>query len=68
MDYMEKIRQARKKMGITQADMAALLETTQQQYSKYENGTNELPIRHLCTICRHLRLSADRILGLKVER
>ncbi len=45
MDYMNKIRQIRIARSYTQADMAELLETTQQQYSAYENGRNELPIR-----------------------
>ncbi len=64
MDYIDRIRAARKKLGRTQAYMAVLLGTTQQQYSKYENRTNELPIRHLITICRDFQISSDEILGL----
>lgn len=64
MDYIDNIRARRKQLGKTQSDMAALLNTTQQQYSKYENRANELPIRHLITICRFLEVSADEILGL----
>ncbi len=64
MDYIDRIRAIRKKNGKSQADMALLLETTQQQYSRYEIRTNELPIRHLVTICQYFQVSADEILGL----
>ena len=41
--------------------------TTQQVYSRYENGINELPLRHLITLCGFYRVSADVILGLMDE-
>ncbi len=65
MDYMDRIREIRRKNGKTQTDMAALLKTTQQQYSKYENHANELPIHHLITICRYFHVSSDQILGIE---
>lgn len=68
MDYMDKIKQLRKERGLTQEDMAEALKTTQQQYSKYENEVHELPIRHLITICKLLKISADEMLGLEEEK
>ncbi len=65
MDYIDRIIEVRKAMGKKQTDMAELLETTQQQYSKYENRIHELPVRHLITICRSFDVSSDYILGLK---
>ncbi|HIU33009.1 MAG TPA: helix-turn-helix transcriptional regulator, partial [Candidatus Pullichristensenella excrementigallinarum] len=47
------------------ATVAAVLGTTQQVYSRYENGINELPIRHLKTLCQYYNVSADYVLGLK---
>ncbi len=44
--------------------MAKLLHTTQQQYCKYENRVNELPIRHLITICKFFGVKSDEIPGL----
>ena len=41
-----------------------MLGTTQQVYSRYEKGVNELPIRHLVALCRFYGVSADYILGL----
>ena len=64
MDLMNKIRELRKEKGYSQSDMAELLETTQQQYSKYEKGVHELPIRHLVTICKQFHVSADWLLDL----
>ena len=40
--------------------MAAYL----RSHSRYENGINELPLRHLITLCGFYRVSADLILGL----
>lgn len=37
---------------------------TQQQYSRYEKGGNELPIRYLIQICKLLAISTDWLLGL----
>ena len=67
MEYINKLKETRKKNGYTQQDMAELLETTQQQYSKYEKGLHELPIRHLITICRTLKVSSDWLLGIWEE-
>lgn len=67
MCYIDKIREVRKQNKYSQKDMAELLETTQQQYSKYEKQQQELPIRHLITICNHFQISADWLLDLKID-
>lgn len=43
--------------------IARLLKTTQPQYSRYETGERELPIRHLVTLADFYNVSADYILG-----
>ena len=53
------------KNGLSQTDVADLLNTTQQVYSRYENGINTLPIKHLITLCKYYNVSADYVLGLK---
>lgn len=65
MDFIQNIRQIRKERGYSQEDIAELLNTTQQQYSKYENGANEIPVRHIITLCRFYQISSDWLLGLK---
>lgn len=64
-EYWEILRELREDRDLWQAEIAAVLGTTQQVYSRYENGVNELPIRHLITLCRYYRVSADYVLGLK---
>lgn len=63
-EYWEVIRELREDRDLKQADIAAVLQTTQQVYSRYEKGVNELPIHHLRTLCLYYGVSADYILGL----
>ncbi|MBQ1255992.1 MAG: helix-turn-helix transcriptional regulator [Clostridia bacterium] len=49
---------------LTQKEVAAVLNTTQQVYSRYEKGINEMPVRHLITLVRFYGVSADYVLGL----
>ena len=64
-EYYEILRELREDRDLKQADIATVLGTTQQVYSRYENGVNEMPIRHLITLCKYYQVSADDILGLK---
>lgn len=63
MSYIDLIKETRKRRNVSQKQMAELLGTTQQQYSKYEKLQQELPIRHLITICDYFDISADWVLG-----
>ena len=65
--YCELLRELRESRDLKQSDIAAVLNTTQQVYSRYETGINELPLRHLVTLCRFYRVSADYLLGLNKE-
>ncbi len=64
MDYITNIVEVRKKKNESQSRIAEILGIPQQQYSRYENGKNELPIRYLIILCKHWKISADYILGL----
>ena len=66
-DYTERIRDLREDHDKTQQEIADYLGTTQQVYSRYEKGINELPIRHLIALCRYYNVSSDYILGLKED-
>lgn len=61
--YVERIRELREDHDLRQQDIANLLQTTQQVYSRYEKGTNEIPVRHLITLGRFYKVSVDYILG-----
>lgn len=58
------LREIRTAKGYSQLQIAELLNTTQQQYSKYETGTQELPARHIVTLCQVYKVSADELLGI----
>ena len=66
-EYYEVLRDLREDADKTQAEIAAFLGTTQQVYSRYEKGINEMPIRHLKALCKYYRVSADYVLGLEKE-
>ena len=62
------IRELREDRDLKQSFVAKLLGTTQQVYSRYENGINELPLHHLRTLCIYYAVSADYILGLSEKK
>ena len=62
-EYWEILRELREDRDLKQSTIAALLHTTQQVYSRYEKGVNEMPIRHLVTLCKFYNVSADYLLS-----
>ena len=62
-DYLEIIRDMRKDRGLNQTEMAAVLGTSQQHYSKYEKGEHELPARVLIQLADYHGVSVDYLLG-----
>ena len=63
--YIKRIRDLREDHDKTQQEIADVLGTSQTMYARYERGANEMPIRHLITLCKYYGVSADYILGLK---
>ena len=61
--YVDRMRDLREDHDLKQKDVAAYLKTTQQVYSRYENGENELPLRHLVALARFYNVSCDYLLG-----
>ncbi len=61
--YLEIIRELREDRRYTQKEIAEKLGTTQQVYSRYENGINNIPIRHILKLCDIYQVSADFLLG-----
>lgn len=67
-DYAQKIRDLRTDHDMTQAQIAEILGTTKNQVGKYERGEQEMPIKHLMTLCDYYEVSADYILGMPKGR
>lgn len=61
--YIDRIRELREDNDLSQAQLAEILNTTQQVYSRYEKGVNEIPVRHIITLSRFYNVSCDYILG-----
>ncbi|MBR3868455.1 MAG: helix-turn-helix transcriptional regulator [Clostridia bacterium] len=64
-EYHEIIRELREDNDLKQSEIAEILGTTQQVYSRYEKGINKIPVRHIITLCKFYKVSADYILGLE---
>lgn len=60
----ERLRELREDNDLKQKEVADILNTTQQVYSRYENGLNQIPIHHLATLSNFYKVSTDYILGL----
>ena len=67
MDITHNLKKIRKERRYSQEDIAEVLQMTQQQYSRYEVGTHEIPVRHVVTLCKFYGISSDWLLGLKDE-
>lgn len=68
LHYVQKIRDLREDHDYTQDYVAKHLKTSQTMYARYERGANELPIRHLYSLCKLYNVSADYILGLSPKK
>lgn len=64
MEYYDRLKELRIDNDLYQKDVAEILDISQQYYNNYENGKNEMPIRHLKTLAQYYGVSADYILGL----
>ena len=63
--FFERLRALRDDNDLTQKQIADILGTSQTMYARYERGANELPIRHLKTLCLFYNISSDYILGIE---
>lgn len=66
--YIQRIRNLREDSDKSQQEIADYLGTSQTMYARYERGANELPIRHLISLCRYYNVSADYLLGLSNQK
>ena len=57
----ENIKFARKLKNLTQVQVAKMLNMTQQQYSRFENGVFELNYQQICQICKLLDTTPNEI-------
>ncbi len=63
MYLYKRIKDLREDKELKQEDISKLLHTTQQQYSIYETGIQEIPTHHVITLANFYNTSTDYILG-----
>lgn len=61
--YIINLRNLREDHDLTQQQIADILGTSQTMVARYERGANEMPIRHLITLCKFYNISADDVLS-----
>lgn len=66
--YYKRIRELREDNDELQKDIAKLLNTTQQQYSKIENGLTEITADRIIKLAKHYKVSTDYLLGLSDKK
>ncbi len=64
---MYRIRDLREDRDLSQTQIAEVIQTTQQQYSKIENGKADISGEKLILLAEYYNVSADYILGLVKE-
>ncbi len=64
MSYRERLRDLREDRDLTQSQVGAVINKSQQGYSHIESGRAELKIEDLAKLCRFYGVSSDYIVGL----
>lgn len=64
---MYRIRDLREDRDLSQAEIAKVIKTTQQQYSKIETGKADISGEKLILLAEYYNISVDYILGLTQE-
>lgn len=62
---MYRIKDLREDRDLTQAEVARVIQTTQQQYSKIESGKSDISGEKLILLAKFYHVSTDYILGLR---
>lgn len=60
----ERLLDIRMEADLTQEEMAEILKTTQSNYSRWENGTELIPLKKLNLLCNYFNVSMDYMIGL----
>ena len=62
-----RLKELRKEKGLTQAELAQVINTNQSQYGKYENGKTSLSIENSKILAEFFGVSPAYLLGLETE-
>lgn len=62
-----RLKELRKEKGVTQAEVAKIINTNQSQYGKYENGKTNLSLETSKILANYFDVSVPYLLGLEPE-
>ena len=62
--YFKRLKDIREDRNLTQKQIADFLNMKQQQYSRYENGTNEIPFEYIIKLAKFYQVSIDYLAEL----
>ena len=64
----QRLKDLREDSDLKQSDIAELLQTTQQQYSKYERGKINVPVEVFIKLADYYNVSVDYLLGRTTKK
>lgn len=64
MKYYQRIRDMRKDNDLNQTEVAELLNTIRQQYARWENGEQQMPMDRFIILAKYYNVSLDYLAGL----
>ena len=68
MNYRIRMKNLREDRDLTQKEVGAIINKSQQGYSHIEDGRAELKIEDLIKLCQFYEVSADYFIGLTEDR
>ena len=66
-EIKNKIKELRKEKGLTQKQLAELVNKSETGLASWEQGLSEPSVNDIRTLCKIFGVSADYLLGLKDE-
>lgn len=67
MTYRQRMRNLREDRDLTQREVAAVINKSQQGYSHIEDGRAELKIDDMIKLCQFYNVSADYFVGMSEQ-
>ena len=64
MYLYQRIKDLREDNEKSQTEIANVLNMKQQQYARYENGIQEIPLHHIIALAKYYNVSLDYLTGL----
>ncbi len=64
MFFYQRLRDLREDRHISQKEIGRILETTQQQYARWELGNQEMPMHNFIILAKYYNVSLDYLAGI----